>query len=127
MTPIYASSRVSTKTGHFHDFRLLDSSADVGVAIFSYAYPGSLTSTDALRRLEAQIQEGDRCFRVVQRSAEDVQLRCPYSGGGFAEYRVLTQGGRVTAMFGDFGDPQEVASYPEYAEALQRAAKRGPS
>jgi hypothetical protein len=47
-------------------------------------------------------------------------------GGGFAEYRIRTEG-RVTAMCSDFDDPQEVASYPEYAEALQRAAQPGRS
>jgi hypothetical protein len=106
----------------YSDFKLVDSSADVGVAIFSYAYPARVTPSEVLRTLEAQIQKVDSCFGAVQRSAHEVQLRCRYARHGFAEYRVMTGGGRVTAMFADFGDPEEIASYPEYEKALQRAA-----
>ena len=107
----------------YSSFKLLDSSADVGVAIFSYRYPDDLKPDSVLETVRLQIQESDRCYQVAHRTEGEVQLRCFNEDGvGFAEYRVAAQAGRATVMFGDFDSAEEVSAYPEYEAAFRHAA-----
>jgi hypothetical protein len=106
----------------YSDFRLLDSDADVGVAIFSYRYPSRLTSVQALETAQSQIQKSDACFHVTERTEQDVQLRCAELPKGFWEYRLRSDRGRIIAMFGDFNSPEKVSHYSDHEEAFLRAA-----
>jgi hypothetical protein len=109
----------------YSGFRLLDSSADVGVAIFSYQVPDDLAPAQALETAQAQIRQSDGCFQATRPSALEIQLRCPNrTGGGFTEYRLTSMAGGVTVMYGDFDSPEEVAAYSEFARAFLRAAQR---
>jgi hypothetical protein len=91
----------------YSGFELLDWSTDVGADTFGYKPPPGFGHGKVLETIRAQIVASDGCFRETLRSDREVQLRCPYSGGGFAEYRVRSHDAYVVVMFGDFDSPDE--------------------
>jgi hypothetical protein len=112
----------------YADFKGLEISADVGVAIFSYRLPPAVPSESAAATIAQQIENGS-CYQRITQTADDIQLRCKNPNGpatdAFEEYRIHVNPGtrRVTVMYGDFDSRTEIDDYPEIAAAFTERAK----
>ena len=107
----------------YSDFELLDWNTDVGADTFGCKPPPGFGHAKVLETIRAQIIDSDGCFRETLRTDREVQLRCPYSGGGFAEYRFRSHDAYVVVMFGDFDSPDELARYPLFEASFRDAIK----
>ena len=113
----------------YTDFRGLEISADIGVAIFQYRLPEGINGSDAIATIARQL-EASTCARVVRRDALQAQLRCanpnPGTPNGFEEYRaVLNQQARtVVVMYGDFDSESEISRYPGIEAIFNERVRR---
>lgn len=108
----------------YTEFKGLDGSGDVGVAIFSYRLPPDVEGMNGAAIVARQIESGS-CHRPVTRDALEVQLRCQDVAGAFDEYRVRVnpKTRRVTVMSGGFDSEVEIAHYERFAAMFRKHAE----